>query len=419
MNFKDLLEQEHQKLNTLLVEKVDSRSTFDQLMEIANEFEGDIDRLYIQMASENKLGQNPKSYTEYNTPQGIYSYPLGWVLDEVGDPLNLPFGFEREYIHVFQQLGNILDSRTYSENDLNQDTQILVESHQEELERVYRLDDTDQPFDDWIDDLITAFERKAIIRSSLGRLWNITRNLAYLRAALRGGQLIVSWNKILRETLIYDCILDYGSKVIHGNEPVQAVHLDYRSILQIETLININRESLKKDKQQQKQITLNDLLESIEFSFEQGSYSMLYDLLNKYGWDFEDEVIFEPLRDNVSGLVEEKAYKEIEEVTNTILLSTTITQKLLKEEKKTFIEEMLEKEIETTDDIRELLENMKSNLYYLLTDDGLDLYQRVTSEDFLEDLKDQFGNQSRAAFTYNKMIDDVVKPYPIVDPNEI
>jgi hypothetical protein len=70
-----------------------------------DKYEGRED-VFVSFTSLPKLGINPK--TPYDTPAGIYSYPVYYVIENY-DPKNgaftVPFAAEQEYVHVFQVSG--------------------------------------------------------------------------------------------------------------------------------------------------------------------------------------------------------------------------------------------------------------------------------------------------------------------------
>src|SRR3982750_3207542 len=75
-------------------------STFDQLVKLEQQYRASNNYfLFVQYSSVNKLGINPKS--PYDSPLGIYSYPLMTMGIDKFAKGQVPFATEREYIIVF------------------------------------------------------------------------------------------------------------------------------------------------------------------------------------------------------------------------------------------------------------------------------------------------------------------------------
>ena len=154
--------------------------------------------------SGSKLGINPKS--EYNTPIGIYTYPIDYVLERGG---KVPFAAEEPFLYLVQATKPLLDLNNYSETDFKRDSEKLI----------------DMGFKDTQEDGIhgSNFDTPA------SKLWNWTRLAALKKTA--------QWPKILR-ALGYSGAVDHGSKVIHPNEPTQAVFFSTNAIKVLEVIPN-------------------------------------------------------------------------------------------------------------------------------------------------------------------------------------
>ena len=74
--------------------------------------------------SGSKLGINPKS--EYDTPIGIYTYPIDYVLQEEG---RVEFAASAPFLYVVQATKPILDIANYSEADFEKDSEKLLRGH--------------------------------------------------------------------------------------------------------------------------------------------------------------------------------------------------------------------------------------------------------------------------------------------------
>ena len=99
-----------------------------------------------------KLGINPSS--TYNTPIGIYSYPIDYALEK---NLKVPFAGDRPFIQVFRNTGKVLELDAYTKDDLENDIEKVME-----LCRV-------------TEDEIQSYKNNATKQTPGGMFWNITR----------------------------------------------------------------------------------------------------------------------------------------------------------------------------------------------------------------------------------------------------
>lgn len=99
-----------------------------------------------------KLGINPSS--TYNTPIGIYSYPIDYVIQK---NLKVPFAGDRPFIQVFRNAGKVLELDAYSKADLEND-----------IEKVMKICQVSA-------DDIQSYKNNAIKQTPGGMFWNITR----------------------------------------------------------------------------------------------------------------------------------------------------------------------------------------------------------------------------------------------------
>lgn len=117
-------------MNTLVKEFLLSEirnSGFQQEIEslpVGNE-SGPKSLVWFSMTALNKLGVNPKS--QYNTPLGIYCYPLTAKYKEHLLKGTLPFAGNQPYVQLFKIKSDarILNINTYSESEYEQDKKIL------------------------------------------------------------------------------------------------------------------------------------------------------------------------------------------------------------------------------------------------------------------------------------------------------
>lgn len=226
-------------------------SAYEQLLKYAHN-----PNVYISMTYLPKLGINPMS--EYNTPIGIYCYPLKavWDLyhfDENKSLKELPYVADARYIQVFEWngKGKFLNVDNYNEQDLNQD-----------IEKIKELYSTDEALSKKIDTGIIysvalatkpkyaasklfsvlmgvnslkhfGNEKGTYTKRVLGRDMDVQQGVEFLKYSIHGRESA----KILRY-LGYAGMVDYGHGIIHKNEPTQAFFLSMEYINHLETILN-------------------------------------------------------------------------------------------------------------------------------------------------------------------------------------
>jgi hypothetical protein len=198
-----------------------------------------------------KLGINPKS--KFNTPLGIYGYPIDYVLEKEG---RMEFAANRPYIQVFRVVSKFLDLGAYTKADLSADIA--------KLKQGYGISDKFAA-DAW---------HNAKFKTPGGTIWNITRELAIQKASrdlevwdeepnpndfddneefedaygawqqAQDNQKDVDeatplkWSVIMRQ-LGYGAAVDYnGEGIIHENEKTQGVFFSIKAIKTLETINN-------------------------------------------------------------------------------------------------------------------------------------------------------------------------------------
>lgn len=186
------------------------------------------DDIFISYSDLPKLGINPR--TKYNTPAGIYTYPLREIYDSVSSN-TVPFAQDRRWVLVVRPRGGrILDVSTYGEADYRRDIQRL---------RDEVIPAMPQPPRD-VDAFIADARAGAKANTPAAWIWNTTRLLAG-RMPGRGAEPnpTVAWNVILRVGLGYDGVVDRdGTGLIHPNEPTQAVFLSRQALELVEIVRN-------------------------------------------------------------------------------------------------------------------------------------------------------------------------------------
>lgn len=170
----------------------------DQLQELHERVN---EGLWFTMTTHNKAGINPQS--PFDTPFGIYCYPLN---EEYFSKLvnnKLPFAGERPYVQVLEVTGNIL---------------ILPNIQQKDIDAIQILEprSTDLFFGKSGTSLAWEF-------------WKITRLLS--------NKNIVTWNKILRN-LGYDAVYDPNLEIISQTSIHQLVILDPRKYKHVGSYYN-------------------------------------------------------------------------------------------------------------------------------------------------------------------------------------
>lgn len=169
-------------------------------------------KFFIHFGSIDRVGLNPRS--KYNTPNGVYCYPLTQEIFDLLLAGKLPFAQEQPYLHVISYSGDIVNMNMYSNTDFDQDLNKLF------ISGLFPEDSKE----------VNSAKMEALIQTPMGRMWNITR------LASKGN--INKWNAILRTTLGYDGFYDPGLSIIHRSEPIQCVILDTPRIIRIKMMIN-------------------------------------------------------------------------------------------------------------------------------------------------------------------------------------
>ena len=151
--------------------------------------------VYYSYRSIDKLGINPKS--KYDTPNGIYAYPVKYQDPDVKFTGETESGFV--YFFKLKPGTKLLNLSTYREKDKEADLQKLKKAG-------YNID---LDFSD------------ALKSTSHGELW-----FALYKNANNPNH----WNSLIRKVLGYDAVLDTGAGIIHSHEPKQIVILNPTSI---------------------------------------------------------------------------------------------------------------------------------------------------------------------------------------------
>lgn len=218
--------------------------------DVVREYHDDL--YFVSMTKVDKLGINPTS--KYNTPLGIYAYPLSYVLYQV-DPgsdsegtetlKSLPFAGASPFANVFKTDYNrnlvCLNKENFDSVTFNHYVRkignYLARFRIEQMERrfVDKMDDEKREIYwknsvDVVEEWADKSEGSAKVQTWGGRFWYVTMKAADMMAMSSGkeqkeGKVApdsLLWNKLFREIGI-DGVVDYGEGIIHSAEPTQAV----------------------------------------------------------------------------------------------------------------------------------------------------------------------------------------------------
>jgi hypothetical protein len=191
---------------------------------------------YISFTSIDKLGINPGSV--YNTPLGIYAYPINYVKKVTKDGksmLELPFAGESEYANLFHARGTIIDLANMQLHEAR-DYYKKITDLWVELSGEDRKTSVDQ-----VEDIITKASKLAAFPDYVGgRFWYVTMMIAgLLTNKKKKGNAIstIIWNKLFRSIGI-DGVVDNGIGIIHSNERYQAVFFSIEAIVDVKRVYN-------------------------------------------------------------------------------------------------------------------------------------------------------------------------------------
>lgn len=203
----------------------------------------DVSDLYVSFTNVDKIGVNPLS--NYNTPIGVYTYPMKYVLNMVSTTA-LPFAGHRPIIYVIKPTEPVLKLSEYTEDafltDLKKVRTYAIKVLNISVEKV------DFTIKEAIGDARYSDNQFA------SKIWNVVRMLADAapNTASRVGRIAdnrklgdgtIRFNTILRRALGYNIIVDdkhYG--IIHPNEKTQAVFLSKSSFTVVDKIRNTQKE---------------------------------------------------------------------------------------------------------------------------------------------------------------------------------
>ena len=193
---------------------------------------------FVSFSDIPKLGINPK--TDYNTPAGIYSYPLRQMWPAI-KANTIPYAGERQYALVFQPRNfiGIVNVNTYTSVYLSRHMNLL---EQKVIPKIVGSTVVDPGF---FVDFFDEAKRESKLQTPAGWLWNITRRLASMWARdFNGPKPTIGWNAIMRALDITGVVDWQGSGLIHPNEPTQAVWFSANSLKLLSIARNIRKGSV-------------------------------------------------------------------------------------------------------------------------------------------------------------------------------
>lgn len=242
-----------------------SHDTEYQYADIELEKLKDRDDIYIQFTDTEKFGINPMTHKQYQTPAGIYTYPLKQIWDKKRKHRNnkTSFGSTRKYINVIQIDRDItLDVKEYTTAMLHEDVDALWQYVNDKYGLRYGETEMKRAFQD----AMRYSKRYSIMSDLFSFCLLLIKAIIIDSPESFGGSQAWIWNGMLRY-LGYTVITDrYGTGTIHANEPIQALILDPREVTLLMRLNNKMRIPKGKD--------INTMTPEEQIQ-----------IINRHGWD--------------------------------------------------------------------------------------------------------------------------------------
>ena len=209
-------------------------TVYDQIKDYLNE-----PNAFVSFTAIDKLGINPSS--RYQTPIGIYSYPLMRTIEEENIDVKanglynqFPFASKSDYFWLFEAadfgsmliLSDAIYSRSRYVTDIKKLEQYYTETAPENVKESFN-------------DFISKAAENARYGYKPGQIWNITRCAAAGWNPKASRTDPVKWNTILRKVLGYSGAIDIEALgIIHPSEPLQAVFFSKSAIKPIMRVAN-------------------------------------------------------------------------------------------------------------------------------------------------------------------------------------
>lgn len=214
---------------------------------------------YITFHEVNKVGINPQ--TPYNTPIGIYAYPLTSTLVRQIEEGTVPFASDARYISILEPKPETNILSISNEPGLNEFVKLFS---QETVDRfnlqggalekdVMSIDKAVQEmgvplpsYPRWraiFSGAADLYNMKAKRKSDFAKLWNVTWHASNKEPS--------TWNALLRY-LGFDAVYDSNSGIIDRREKQQAVFLSKSALSIVATMPNKMQKSIVKAKKREK-----------------------------------------------------------------------------------------------------------------------------------------------------------------------
>lgn len=203
---------------------------------------------FIQFSNVNKLGINPKS--KFNTPIGVYSYPLVQMWEDIRYN-NIPYAGKRDFVILFScSHPMIIEVDEYNDYMLEKD----VKFYEREIFEKYgnKIFHTEYSS---LQELTNDFKNNSFENARFNhpfmKFWNYTRKLSELLYKEKIGKFTgrpsVTWNTLLRMRDYVGFTDRKGMGFIHPNEATQAMFLSKKYLKIIDIFPNKRYERLSKE----------------------------------------------------------------------------------------------------------------------------------------------------------------------------
>ena len=211
----------------------------------------DDDDIYVSFTKLPKLGINPK--TDYNTPAGIYTYPVKASWKPYFKNWKIPFSGNSPYVQVLRhtRMGKYIeDISNLGQSEFKENLDKLEKFFKDAYRKKLKKDEDDTSIDKIFLALLKETEARSSNKSYGGVLFYFVHNIAEkIDAYLPTKSFTTSLTYIWRKVLGYNMIADKsGEGIIHPSEKIQAVFFDKESYEHIDTLMNKDYEVLSQSK---------------------------------------------------------------------------------------------------------------------------------------------------------------------------
>jgi hypothetical protein len=200
-----------------------------------------------------KFGINP--LTDYGTPAGIYGYAL---VDRVIRQLKrheLTFAVDRDWAYVARLTGYVVEidksgqSQQVTPSDYAHQKDRLIEEYRREFDHHRHT----------IREYIEGLEPDADFQTPVSKLWYVTHRLS----GRLSGRKAARWHEML-EFLGYHAFIDYGSGLIHDNEPYQGMALERYRVELIDVVPNPQEAKEQRKQREMARDIYHDILQDYD-----------------------------------------------------------------------------------------------------------------------------------------------------------